>query len=173
MNKRNARMNAIEYQDRITKQIKGFLKKTKSIVYGARSINAQSGLMTRQTNDWDAYSNTPEKTANQLQRELDKLVKGDYFYHKPAIHKGTWKVKTIGDDLIQGTPDDEDIADFSKPDKNVRIKVIDGLRYRDLREEIKAKQKAIADPEFKFRHAKDKADLDRIKANITIKRLLK
>ena len=173
MKKRNARLNAIEQQDNITKQIKKFLKKEGCTVYGARSINAQTGIMTRPTNDWDAYSKTPEKTAKKLQRELDKLVKGDYFYHKPAMHKGTWKVKTVGDDLIRDTPDDEDIADFSKPEKKVKIKIIDGLRYRDLREEIKAKQKSIADPEFKFRHEKDQRDLDRIKANIKIKRLMK
>ena len=173
MKKRNARMNAIEQQDNITKLIKNFLKKTKSTVYGARSINAQTRIMTRKTNDWDAYSNTPEKTAKQLQRDLDRLVGGDYFYHKPAMHKGTWKVKTVGDDLIRDTPDDEDVADFSKPEKKVKIKIIDGLRYRDLREEIKAKQKSIADPEFKFRHEKDQRDLDRIKANIKIKRLMK
>jgi len=172
MRKRNARLNAIEQQDNITKQIKKFLKKEGCTVYGARSINAQSNILTRSTNDWDAYSNTPEKTAKQLQRQLDKLVGGDYFYHKPAMHKCTWKVKTIGDDLIRDTLDDEDIADFSKPDKKVKIKIIDGLRYRDLREEIKAKQKAIADPEFKFRHEKDQRDLDRIKANIKIKRLM-
>ena len=171
--RRNARINAIEQQDNITKQIKNFLKQEGCTVYGARSINAQTGIMTRPTNDWDAYSNTPEKTAKKLQRQLDKLVKGDYFYHKPAMHKGTWKVKTVGDDLIKGTPDDEDIADFSKPEKKVKIKIIDGLRYRDLREEIKAKQKSIADPEFKFRHEKDQRDLDRIKANIKIKRLMK
>lgn len=173
MKKRQARLNAIEYQDRITKQIKKFLKETGSIVYGARSINAQTGIITRPTQDWDAYSNTPKKTANKLQKELDRIVKGNFFYHKPAQYKGTWKVKTIGDDLIKGTFDDEEVADFSKPEKKPIIKVINGLKHRSLKEEIKAKQKAIADPEFKFRHAKDQADLDRIKANIKIKQLIR
>jgi len=173
MEKRKARINAIEYQDEIIRKIKKFLKETNAIVYGARSINAQTGIITRPTQDWDAFSPSPEKSAKQLQRELDRLVKGDFFYHKPAMHKGTWKVRTIGDDLIRDTPDDQDIADFSKPEKKVKVKIIDGLRYRHLKEEIKAKEHSLADKEMKFRHEKDQGDLDRIKANIKIKRLIK
>jgi len=171
--KRKARLNAIEHQDEITKQIKKFLREEGCTVYGARSINAQTGIMTRPTKDWDAFSSNPEKNANQLQRQLDKIVKGNFFYHKPAMHKGTWKVRNVGDDLIKDTFDDQDVADFSKPEKKVKIKIINNLRYRDLKEEIKAKEHSLADKEMKFRHEKDQSDLDRIKANIKIKRLLK
>ena len=104
---------------------------------------------------------------------MDKEVGGNYFYHKPAIHKGTWKVKTIGNDLKKDTFDDQDIADFSTPDKKYKTVKIDGIRYRVLKEEINAKKRSLADKEMKFRHEKDRGDLNRIKANLKIKELLK
>lgn len=171
--KRMLRLNVIDKQELIDAKVRNFLKKQGIVIYGARSINAQPNILTRDTSDWDAYSNQPKKTANRLQRELDKIVKGNYFYSKPAIHKGTYKVKGIGNDLIRDNEDDESIADFSKPDKKIKYKIINGLRYRNLKDEIKAKQKSISDPEFKFRYEKDKGDLDRIKANLKIQRLSK
>jgi hypothetical protein len=173
MKSRNLRVNVIDKQDVINARIRKFLKEQGVIVYGARSINAQSNILTRDTNDWDAFSNKPKKTANKLQRILDRIVKGDYFYSKPAIHKGTFKVKGIGNDLIKDNEDDESIADFSKPDKKVRYKIINGMKYRNLKEEIRRKKITLTEPEKEFRWAKDKSDLDRIKSNIKIQRLLK
>jgi len=170
--KRIARLNAIEKQDAIQQEIKKFLRMNKNIVYGVRSINAQANILTRPTQDWDAYAKNPKKTSNKLQRELDKIIGGNYFYSKPAQHKGTWKVKTIGDDLKQNTFDDEEIADFSIQEKKNKIITIDGIRYRSLKEEIKAKQKSLSEKEMKFRHAKDQGDLNRIRSNMKIKRLL-
>ena len=171
-NKQFARMDALVKEDILQGEIKKFLKMNKNVVYGARSINAQTGILTRNTKDWDAFSNNPKKTANQLQKQLDKQVQGDYFYSKPAMHKGTWKVKGKGNDLIKNTKDDEEVADFSKPLKKVPFVIVDGLRYRTLKEEIKAKKKAVADPEFKFRHEKDQTDLNRIKDNMKIKQII-
>jgi len=171
-NKRLARVRAITDGDLIQQEIKGFLKRSKNIVYGARSINAQAGILVRQTQDWDAYSNNPKKSADKLQRKLDKNVGADYFYSKPAKHKGTFKVRGKGDDLIMNTEDDIDYADFSKPEKKIDFITIDGLRYRKLKDEIKAKKKAIADPKFKFRHEKDRKDVNRIKDNLIIKRIV-
>lgn len=173
MTKTRARLNAIDKQEVVEKEVKNFLRQNKNIVYGVRSINAQANILTRPTADWDAYSKTPEKSANQLQKRLDKLVKGDYFYHKPAKHKGTWKVKTFGNDLKKNTEDDEEIADFSVPDKNYPFTTIDGIRYRKLKFEMKAKASSLKDKEMKFRHEKDRNDLNRIKANLKIKELLK
>ena len=171
-NKRLARVRAITGDAIVQKEIKQFLKENKNIVYGARSINAQTGILQRQTQDWDAYSKNPKSTAHKLQKKLDKNVGGNYFYSKPAMHKGTWKVKGVGDDLIKDTKDDVDYADFSKPEKKIGFVTIDGLRYRNLKDEIKAKKKAVADPEFKFRHEKDQKDLDRIKHNQRIKQIM-
>ena len=170
---RKLRVNVIDKQDVIKARVKKFMKDQGLIVYGGRSINAQANILTRDTDDWDAFSNKPKKTSYDLQRALNKLVKGKYFYSKPAIHKGTYKVKGIGNDLIKGTKDDEGIADFSVPDKRVKYKMVNGIKYRNLKEEIRRKKITLTEPEKKFRHAKDKADLDRIKANLRIKRLLK
>lgn len=173
MVRRAVRMNVIEKQDDVKALVKNYMKDTKSIVYGARSINAQSkGIMTRPTDDWDAFNPNPKATANKLQRKLDKLVGGNYYYHKEAMHKGTWKVKGAGQDLKQNTADDESIADFSKADKKTPFVTINGIRYRVLKQEIRAKQKSVADPEFKFRHEKDRTDLNRIKGNIKISKLM-
>ena len=101
------------------------------------------------------------------------MVKGNFFYHKPAKHKGTWKVKTIGDDLLKDTQDDEEVADFSTPEKKYKYETINGIRYRVLKEEINAKKRSLADKEMEFRHKKDKGDLDRIQANLKIRRLLR
>jgi len=170
---RKLRVNVIDKQDVINARVKKFMKDQGLVVYGARSINAQANILIRDTSDWDAISNNPKKTSYALQKALNKIVNGKYYYSKPAIHKGTFKVKGIGNDLIKNTKDDEGIADFSVPDKKVKYKMINGIKYRDLKEEIRRKKFTLTEPEKKFRWAKDQSDLDRIKANIKIKRLLK
>ena len=171
--KKLAWLGSIAREDLMQKEIKKFLKDSNSIVYGARSINAQTGILTRDTKDWDAFNKNPKKTANKLQKKLDGVAGGDYFFSKPAMHKGTWKVKGKGADLIADTIDDVEVADFSKPEKKVPFKKIDGIKYRVLKEEIKAKQNSVNDPEFEFRHEKDRRDLNLIKNNNKIKRLMR
>jgi len=171
-NKRLARIKSITRDDLVQRDIKKFLKAQGCIVYGARSINAQAGILKRNTQDWDAYSKNPKQTAKALQRQLDKTVGGNNYFHKEAMHKGTWKVKGVGDDLIPNTMDDVEVADFSKNEKRAGFVTIGGMKYRKLKHEIKAKKTAVADPEFKFRHRKDQTDLDRIKDNLKIKRIM-
>jgi len=171
--KRLARMKAITREDSVQNCIKKHFRKNNNIIYGARSINAQTGILLRQTEDWDAYANNPKKASKKLQKKLDKTVGGDYFFSKPAMHKGTWKVKGKGDDLLPNTKDDKEVVDFSKPSDKIHFIEIEGLKYRKLKEEIKAKKSSIADPQSSFRHKKDKKDLDRIKDNLKIKKIMK
>ena len=139
------------------------VSKPSNIVYGARSIAAQVGILSRPTEDWDVFSGNPKKDAVELQRKLDKQIGFDYFYNKPGFHKGTHKVKSIGFDMKKDTKDDESIADFTQMPKPIpRNKLINNVRYRILREEIAAKKKAIADPDYAFRKEKDSGDLRRI-----------
>lgn len=152
--------------------IKGMAKKRKQIIYGARSIEAQNKLFARDTKDWDVFDKNPKKVAKMVENILDKRAKTDYYYVQEAIHKGTWKVKGRGNDFRKGTKDDESIADYSKLEKNTPFVTIGGIRYRTLKEEIKAKKKAIADPEFEFRHKKDKDDLQRIKGYLKVKSIV-
>ncbi len=140
------------------------IKEKGNIVYGARSIIAQLGLLSRQTKDWDMFSKNPKEDAIELQGKLDKQIGFDYFYHQSGVHEGTHKVKSIGFDLIKGTPDDEGIADFSKtPTPTPKHILINGIKYRKLNEEIAAKRKAASDPEYTFRKEKDLRDLNRIR----------
>lgn len=147
-------------------------KQRKQIIYGARSIQKQAHLLARQTQDYDIFDKSPKKSAEILQKLLDKNVGFDYYYKKEAQHKGTWKVKGRGEDGIKGTKDDESIADYTKPDKKIPFVLINGIRYRILREELKRKKATVSDPEYKFRKAKDKSDIDRIKGYLKIKNLM-
>ena len=164
--------NLSEVNFNMDKTILGVAKKRKQVVYGARSIQAQNNLFARNTQDWDVFDTNPKKVAQLVEKMLDKQMKGNYFYSEEAMHKGTWKVKGIGNDRIRGTKDDESIADYSKLEKGVPYVIKNGVRYRKLREEIKAKKRSVADPEFEFRHKKDKDDLNRIKGYLKVKRLM-
>ena len=164
--------NLSEVNFNMDKTILGVAKKRKQVVYGARSIQAQNNLFARNTQDWDVFDTNPKKVAQLVEKMLDKQMKGNYFYSQEALHKGTWKVKGIGMDRIKGTEDDESIADYSKLEKGVPYVIKNGVRYRKLREEIKAKKRSVADPEFEFRHKKDKDDLNRIKGYLKVKRLM-
>jgi len=139
-------------------------KQHKQIVYGARSIQAQLGILSRQTQDWDVFTSNPKTHAQETEKELDKQIGFDYYYTKPGVHKGTYKVKGKGFDLKKETIDDEGIVDYtSMPKPAPKFVILNGIRYRKLNEEIKAKKKAVKDPAYKFRKEKDQGDLNRIK----------
>ena len=165
--------NLSEVNFNMDKTILGVAKKRKQVVYGARSIQAQNNLFARNTQDWDVFDTNPKKVAQLVEKMLDKQMKGNYFYSEEAMHKGTWKVKGIGMDKIKGTKDDESIADYSKLEKGTPYVIKNGVRFRKLREEINAKKKSVADPEFEFRHKKDQDDLNRVKGYLKVKKLLK
>lgn len=143
--------------------IKSQVKKDNNIIYGAQSIKRQIGPFARETKDYDIISKTPKQSADKLQRMLDKQSGGDNFYAKPAMHPGTFRVRHVGFDRKKGTDDDLDIADFTTPQRKYKTKMIDGIRYVTLQEVKKDKRKALRDPAYKFRHKKDKDDLDRIR----------
>lgn len=140
------------------------VKRDNNIVYGGQAIKRQIGPFARDTKDWDIFSTRPKQSANKLERSLDQRAGGDYYFVKPAQHEGTYKVRYSGFDRKRETEDDQEVADFTKPDRKVKYKYFDGIRYVDLSEVVKDKQKAVADKEFAFRHEKDKDDLQRIKS---------
>lgn len=165
--------NPIDKKDFVNRIILNIAKQNKQIIYGARSIQAQNNLFARDTSDWDILAKNPKKTANLVQKELDNLMGFDYYYTQEAMHKGTYKVKNVGQDLKKGTEDDESIADYTEmPKPAPPFVLINNIRFRKLKEEIKAKEKSVADPEFEFRHAKDKDDINRIKGFLKVKRLI-
>lgn len=151
--------------------ILGQVKKNKSIVYGAKALMVQIPLgATRQTRDYDIFSDNPRKSARQLERKLDKQFKGNYFYVKEAEHPGTFKVMDHGND-INDTKDDRTVADFTKQPRPLNLVRIDGVNYTHLNEVEKDKRRALSDPQYKFRHPKDRADLERIKFSKLYRRI--
>lgn len=163
------KIKVIEMKDILDQALVSQIRKRKYVVYGARSIQNQSPYFARNTKDWDLFIQKPKKESNYLQKVLDRVIGFDYFYNKPAQHKGTWKVMNKGTDLIQGNEDDEGIADLSKQPSGLMIRKINGIRFRKLKEEIKAKKSSLKDKKQKFRHEKDRDDLQRIKAYLKIK----
>jgi len=137
----------------------------KSIIFGARSIQAQIGTIgARQTEDWDIFTSTPKKSALKTEKRLDKLWNKNQFYVKPALHPGTIKVMSKGNDGRKGTADDFGVVDYSgMPKPRPQTILIQGNRYRKLSTEKAKKYKAIRDKTQKFRHEKDKDDVRRIK----------
>ncbi len=161
-------------RDAIKKAILRKAREKKQILYGARALQRHNPLFSRETKDFDIMAKKPKASADELQRELDALIGYDYFYSKPAMHEGTYKVKGKGLDLKKETIDDVEVVDYTEMPSPIPKHIIKNkLRIRSLKEEIKAKQKSVADPEFAFRHEKDIEDLKRIKAGIQLNRTIK
>ena len=147
----------------IQKAIKKQIKEDQSIVIGQRSINRQTGILSRPTKDWDIFDDKPKKSAQKAEKEFDSIVGFDYFFVKKGKNPGTWKVKGKGDDMIKNTKDDVGILDVTKTPKPMPKTIsVGGIRYRSLKEEIKGKRATQKDPKFKFRKYKDKEDLKRL-----------
>jgi len=144
--------------------IKQQAKQEGNIIYGARGVQGQIGFFARGTDDWDVFTNKPKSSANKTQKALDKLYGYNQFYSKPALHPGTHKVMNKGLDKKQGTEDDYGVADYTQmPKPKPRFVIINGVKYRNISQESAARRKAIRDKAFAFRHAKDRADLNRIR----------
>lgn len=172
-NKLFGKTGLVDKQFFIDRIILNLAKQRKQMIYGARSIQKQAPLFARDTKDYDVFDKNPKRSAEILQKLLDKNVGFDYYYKKEAEHKGTWKVKGKGVDGIKNTADDESIADYTKPEQNWKFVTINGIRYRILKEELKRKIATTKDPEYAFRKPKDKDDINRIKGYLKIKKLLK
>ena len=149
-------------QFKIPNIIRKQVRKNKSVIFGARSLNAQSSLFKRDTRDWDIFSKHPKKSATQLEKKLDRVFGFDKFYTKPAQHPGTTKVVDIGQNRRRDKFD-KNIADFSRTPKDIRFVTINQVRFRTLAQEKGARLNALRDPAFKFRASKDKKDLETIR----------
>ena len=170
LKKQFGRMFALNSKDEI---IKNQTKRKDNIVYGGRSLKKQLGFLSRSTNDWDIISTKPRMDAVEVERKLDKIAGYNQFYSRQSdFHKGTYKVIDKGPDYRRGTKDDVGIVDYSTPDRKLKTRRIDGIRYTKLSETVKDKKKAIADPQFEFRKKKDQEDLIRINFGRKVMRVL-
>jgi len=141
-------------------------KRNNEILRGARAMNKQLafGFLERGTSDFDLFSKSPKKSALELERELDRLSGGDFYYVKPAKHKGTFRVMDKGNNL-ESEHDDIVIADYTKEPKGTKKIKIDGIWHSHISERIKDAKRNLADPLAVQRHSKARGDLERIKAS--------
>ena len=156
---------------RINKTILIQIKRNDSVIFGGHALNAHlPPFLDRPTKDFDVFTKNPKKSASELEKKLDKQFGSDLFFTKPAIHPGTIKVMNR---VTEG-----EVADFSKPKKQILIvkKTIDGKRIRiaSLPFIKQGLKKILKDPESKFRHAKDRDALRRIRVaeNLKKKRIM-
>lgn len=162
MNNPLKKLNYLKYKvkDTLLKQA----RKEDNIVFGARAINRKLGINGRRTDDWDFFSKTPKESSNIAQKNLDKTLRKNVFFQKKGVNPSTWKVKHVGRDGKKGTEDDVGIVDFTKtPKPEPKTFRFRKVKYRDLKLELKAKQKLIKDKKFEFRREKDLEDIRRIK----------
>lgn len=159
----NSLANYYLNEGNIERAIKKNVKKEKGIIYGAQSIKKQLPLFARRTEDYDIFVKNPRRVANKVEREVEGFSKGDDFFVKKGINKGTWKLKHKGADMKRETRDDISVADFTlMPRPQPKFKVFQGVRYRIISQEIAAKKKILRDKQFAFRHKKDREDLNRL-----------
>ena len=141
------------------------VRRNNGIVFGATASQFHMGANARPTKDVDAFVPYPQRVAKQTEAQLDKNWGADQFYTKPAKHRGTWKVKNKGWDGVRGTADDQTVADFSpmpKPLPPHSMHTNRGIKVVNLSHVKGTKKKSLSDKRFKFRHAKDQEDVDRI-----------
>lgn len=137
------------------------VRKQRGVIYGSNAIKKQTGFFARTPSDYDISVNNPKEAAKALETRLDKKSEGNYYYSKPSKHKGTWKVKHIGNDLKKGSDDDLHIADFSRA-RDMESKQIGGTRFAKLHEIYEDKVSSLRNPNAFHRHKKDFEDSGRI-----------
>lgn len=127
----------------------------KEIIYGEHALKARfPNYLERPTTDYDVYSKTPHKSAREAEQALDKKFGGDFFYTKQAQHPGTYKVVAHANN--------EGYADFTKPEKKIPYDVIRGKKYAKLKLEKQHRMKSLKDPNYAWRHGKDRDAYNRI-----------
>jgi len=126
------------------------------ILYGAQAVNMQlPKYLHTPTEDWDITTESnPETEAKDIERALDKRYGHNYFEVIPAVHKGTYRVRSIMTGDI--------VADISISDKDVPYKSINGIKVATLDYQVSNILKSLSDKESQFRHTKDLETLQRI-----------
>lgn len=136
--------------------VKDFLRHRKTIVFGARAVNQRlPSHLDKHTEDWDILTpKDPEKIANKIEAALDERYDANFFVVQPALHPGTFKVKSV----VTG----KTIADISGLTEVVPHTRIRGINYATLDHQVKNIRRSLADEGSRFRHAKDRESLQRI-----------
>lgn len=144
----------------INRVVRNFLAKNKvGIVHGTRATNAQlPRKLNRKTQDWDIFVKNPKLRAEMLERALDKKYRGDFFRTKKGTGSPGIKVWKVKDNI-----NNESFVDFATPNRNIPSIPKRGVQFATLKDQQKKAQQNVKDPELKFRRAKDRDLLKRIK----------
>jgi hypothetical protein len=150
--------------------IENEVRKSKAVIYGARAMNMNLKprifgfpIFGRDTSDYDIFHRRPRPIAKRIERSLDRGYGADLFFVKEAIHPGTWKVMSKGQDNRANTEDDVGVADVTRPTRKLRTRTINGVKYAALSERAKDARRSLTEKQYEFRWWKDREDLRRIK----------
>ncbi len=149
------------------KAILSFLRDSSNpemIVFGSQALNAHfPSWLDKDTKDWDVVAKGDSKElADKLERTLDRRYGGDFFSVEPAIHLGTFRIRS----KITGVV----VADVSLKDREIKFKRIQGINYATLDWLEEEAERLIASPDAEFRRSKDKDNLQRIKVYKRLKK---
>ncbi len=142
--------------NKIKKIILKNVRNKQHIVHGARALNEFfPPFLDRPTEDYDVFSSTPRKTAEKVEKRLDKRFGGDFFRTEPAQFPGTVKVKS---NVTERT-----VADYTKPKREISHTKRRGIKYANFTHFKRRIKESLANPKNRFRHDKDRETLRRIK----------
>lgn len=127
------------------------------VIHGARAINQQirSPHLRTQTRDYDIYSEHPQQSARDTEAYLDQQFGFDAFEVQKGKHPGTYKVRARANSKTY--------ADFTRPEKKILSRVINGKRYSTLGYHIKHAQETIRKGTATHRQGADQDIINRIK----------
>lgn len=144
----------------VNRFIRNFLVKKKTpIVHGGRAQNNQLPrfLERKPTKDWDVFVKNPRQKAIELEKLLDKKYRGDFFRVKRGLTKEL-KVNKVVSNI-----DNESVADFSIPDRQIPTITKRGLRMVTLKDQFERAKQNVKKPELAFRREKDLSLIRRVK----------
>lgn len=149
------------------KAILAFLRDSRNpqmVVFGSQALNAHlPDWLDKETKDWDILSvGDVQKSAIKLESVLDKRYGRDFFSVEPAIHPGTFRIRSKVTGVV--------VADISLKDREIDFQRVKGVNYASLEWLEKEAKKVLANPEAAFRRAKDTDTLQRIRVYKRYKR---
>jgi len=148
--------------NKIKKIILKNVRKKQHIVHGARALNVFfPPFLDRPTEDYDIFSSTPKRTAEKVEKKLDKRFGGDFFRTEPAKFVGTVKIKS---NVTERT-----VADYTKPKREISNTKRRGIKYANFKHFKRRINESLKEPKNRFRHDKDRETLRRIKLTEKLK----
>jgi hypothetical protein len=143
-------------EDKIKKVILDNAKKKGHILHGQRALNSFfPPHLDRRTDDWDLFSDAPLRTAQKVEKRLDKRFGGDFFRVEKAKNPTTYKVRS---NVTEKT-----VADYTDPQEDIPFVTRNGVRHATISHHKERIRETLADKQKEFRHKKDRETLQRIK----------